>query len=393
MTDVVVIGAGVVGCASAIALARRGASVRIVERAGVETSGEGTGDGASWAAAGILGAQVEAAEDNPLVRLCLEGRARYAVWAPEIAASTGLDVGYRRAGALHVALDAEEREEIVGHTAWQVTSGLTLEPVDGRQARAIEPEISPAVLGGVRFPDDARIDPPSWMRALRLSAGQAGVQFHSGSPVRKILVSEGRASGVLLEDGASLRGGKLVLAAGCWTSQIEGTGLPVGAVRPARGQIVELSTGRRLLDHVIYGPGCYLSPREDGRVLIGATTEFVGYEPGVTAGAVRDLISAAVRLVPVLASASVTRLWSGFRPYTQDTLPVLGEGAVRGLILATGHFRNGVLLGPISGEIVAALAAGERPPVDVAPFAPDRLRVEGGAQRAEGGAQRAKEGA
>lgn len=373
MTDVLVIGAGVVGCASALALARRGASVSVLER-GVAPGGQ-AGDSASWAAAGILGAQVEVDEDSPMARLCLEGRARHAAWAPELAAATGIDVGYRRLGVLRVAFDEPERAALERAVTWQIAAGLSVELLDGGGVRAAEPEISPEAVGGVRFPEDARIDPPSLMRALRIAAERSGARFIAGAPARRVLADAGRAFGVALEDGTTLTAARVVLAAGCWSSLIEGTGLAPDAVRPARGQIVELTPASRVLDQVVYGPGCYLSPRDDGRVLIGATTEFVGYAPGVTARAVRDLITAAIRVAPALAEAGVGRSWSGLRPHTRDELPILGEGEVRNLILATGHFRNGVLLGPLTGEIVAALAAGEPPPVDLAPFHPGRLRA------------------
>ena len=180
----------------------------------------------------------------------------------------------------------------------------------------------------------------------------------------------------MLEDGAEVRAATVVLAAGCWSALVEGAGLAPDAVRPARGQIVELVSEAPPLRQVVFGPGCYLSPRDDGRVLIGLTMEFVGFTPGVTARAVSDLIAAAIRLVPALGGAALGRCWSGLRPHTHDELPILGEGALRHLILATGHFRNGILLAPITGEIVAAAAAGQAAPLDISPFRPGRIAQE-----------------
>jgi glycine oxidase len=165
----------------------------------------------------------------------------------------------------------------------------------------------------------------------------------------------------------------VVLTAGSWSTLVEGTTLPADAVRPARGQIVEVTTEAPLLHRLVYGPGCYMSPRDDGRVLIGSTVEFVGFRPGVPAGAVQALLAAAIRVVPALADASLSRAWSCFRPATPDELPLLGRTSVDGLFVATGHFRNGIVLTPITAEIVAAAVAGEEPPFDVAAFSAGRV--------------------
>ena len=176
----------------------------------------------------------------------------------------------------------------------------------------------------------------------------------------------------MLDDGKELRAPNVVVAAGSWTSLIDGLGLPAGRVIPARGQIVELELPTPPLSHVVFGPGAYLVPRDDGRVLVGSTLEFVGYEREVTAGAVRDLLVHATALVPSLERASVRATWSNFRPYTKDHLPLLGRTPIGGLFLSTGHYRNGILLAPISAEIVRAAVLGQRPPVALAAFSPER---------------------
>jgi glycine oxidase len=163
-----------------------------------------------------------------------------------------------------------------------------------------------------------------------------------------------------------------VVAAGSWTTLIEGLPLRSGSVRPARGQIVELCSPAPLLGRVVYGPRCYLVPRDDGRTLVGSTLEFVGYQRDVTAAAVRDLLSAAIELVPCLGQASVNAAWSSFRPYTEDELPLLGPAGVPGLTLATGHYRNGILLAPITAEITSAVVRGVRPPIPLDAFSPSR---------------------
>lgn len=369
MSDVVVIGGGVAGCASALALARRGLSVRVLER--------NPGEGASWAAAGIIGPQLEAAGDGPLARLCLASRALYPEFVASLAEATGIDVGFRRCGALRVALTGPGREEIAREIAWQPEAGLAVELCDGGQARARVPSLSAEVTGGAWMPDEARLDPPSLMRALRIAAERAGVQFRAGAAVRRVLVERSRARGALLEDGSKVEAGWTVLTAGSWSSLIEGSGLAPGAVRPVRGQIVELTPPSPPLAQVVYGPGCYLSPRDDGRVLVGATVELAGFVPAVTARAVRDLLTAALRLVPALEDAPLGRTWSGLRPHPSDELPILGQGEIAHLIFATGHFRNGVLLAPVTGKIVAALITEEQPPLDLSPFSPGRRGIAG----------------
>lgn len=367
MSDVLIIGAGVVGCASALALAKSGLSVCVFERA--------PSDGASWAAAGIIGPQIEAAAEGPMARLCLASRAMYPEFAAALVAATGIDVGLRRSGVLRVALSADERESIAREVAWQREAGFSVEELDGDEARALEPSLGAEIHGAVRFAEDGRVDPPSLMRALRIAASLAGARFLTGVAVRRVLVERDRACGVLLEDGTKVEGAWTVLAAGSWSTLIEGTGLALGAVRPARGQIVELTPSMPVIKHVVFGSDGYLSPRDDGRVLVGSTTEFVGYVPGVTARAVRDLLASAIQLVPALGDAPVGRTWSGLRPHTRDELPLLGEGEIGKLILATGHFRNGVLLAPLTGELVAALITGRQPAVDLSPFSAKRPAI------------------
>ena len=245
--------------------------------------------------------------------------------------------------------------------------------LDAAAVRAVEPALADSVRGAVHFPADARVDPPALLKALRIAAERAGARFQSGAYVRRVVVEADRARGVSLEDGTAIPAGHLVLAAGSWSTLVGGTALPDNAVVPARGQIVELTLPSPILRGVVFGPGCYLSPRDDGRVLVGSTLEFVGFRRAVTARAVRDLLAAAIAIVPALGDAELGRTWSSFRPYTKDELPLLGPSAIAGLSLATGHYRNGILLSPITAEIIAAAITGEPPPADVAPFAATRL--------------------
>jgi len=349
------------GCASALVLAKAGVRVVVLERSvpGAE---------ASSAAAGILGAQVEAEKGDAFFELARMSRERYPVWAEDLRAATGIDVGYRRCGVLRVALGKKMGDDFAHDVAWQTAMGLTVESVDAMRLSSLEPKLSPTASCGVLFADDGRIDPPRLLKALHIAAVQAGAEFRSGTYVRGVVSEGGAVRGVGLEDGARIAAEWVVIAAGSWSTLVAGVPLQASAVRPARGQIVELQSREPELAHVVFGPGCYLVPREDGRMLVGSTLEFVGYRREVTARAVRDLLGAAIDLVPSLADATLGRTWSNFRPYAERGMPLIGPSEIRGLVLATGHHRNGILLAPITAEIVRAVVLGEKPPVDLAPF-------------------------
>ena len=365
-TDVLIIGGGIMGTASAWELARHGARVTVLERSvpGAE---------ASSAAAGILGAQAEAHHPGAMAELCLASRARYAKFARALSDETNIDVGYRASGVMRVAFERAKASALGKENSWQKTRKLQVETLTAKSIAALEPELSPKLVGGVRFADDARVDPKALLRALHIAALARGVKFQSGAFVRRVVVEGERAVGVALDDGKVLRASSIVVAAGSWTSLIDGLGLPSGRVVPARGQIVELELSAPVLSHVVFGPGAYLVPRDDGRVLVGSTLEFVGYEKRVTAAAVRDLLTHAIALVPALGNAEIRDTWSNFRPYTEDELPLLGRTRIASLFLSTGHYRNGILLAPISAEIVRAAVLGQREPVSLAAFRPERV--------------------
>jgi glycine oxidase len=359
---VVVVGGGIMGCACAWELAQHGFRVVVLERSvpGAE---------ASSAAAGILGARIESHDDGPLAHLARASRRLYPKWTRALARATGIDVEYRECGVLRVAYKKAALAEQLRAAGWQAPRPGAL---DKKALLAREPHLNARLAGGVLFADDARVDPRALLKALHVAAARAGVTFRSGAYVRGVVRDGGRAKGVLLDDGQVVRGDHVIVAAGSWTTLVEGTGLGAAAVVPVRGQIVELEAAEPLLAGVVFGPRAYLVPRDDGRVLVGSTMEFVGYRREVTAGAVRDLLDAAIDLVPELAAAALRASWSSFRPYTKDELPLIGEGDCKGLWLATGHHRNGILLAPITAAIVGALIRGIRSPVAVSAFAPSR---------------------
>jgi glycine oxidase len=365
-TDIAVVGGGIMGCAVALRLAQRGLGVTVIER-GIP------GAEASSAAAGILGPQMEADGPGPLLDLGLRSRALYPALAAELRDATGIDVGYSKSGVLAAALDDEGEAELGARRTWQTARGLRVETVGPALLRTLEPALGPAVRGALRFGDDGQVNARELARAFSQAAAAAGARFLQGRYVRRVAVGEGGVTGVEL-DGELLPAGAVVVAAGSWSGLVEGAGVAASVVRPARGQLVSIETRPPLFRHVVsvHGRG-YLVPRRDGTVLAGSTMEMAGYRKEVTVGGLAQILTLARTLVPALSDAPVTASWSNFRPYTEDHLPVLGATPVRGLVLATGHFRNGILLAPVTAQAIAELVATGQSSVELAPFSVARF--------------------
>ncbi len=343
---VAVIGGGVMGCTTALALAARGVDVVVLERAvpGAE---------ASSAAAGILGGQAELHGPTDDVGLFLAARAAWSAWAPWLREATGIDVGYRVSGVLRVAQTEEQRLAVASEVAWQKARGLDARLLDGAAARALEPALAQSVSAAAHFPDDAQVDPIALLRALVAAmARDPRVEVRSGTTVRGLLLERDRCSGVALEDG-ELRADATVLAAGSWSSLVPGVPAAAATVRPVRGQMVLLEERPPSVRSIVFGCGAYVVPRGDGRVLCGSTTEHVGYRREVTAGGVHAVLSGALTCVPGLSAAVLAGTWSNFRPYAPGGA-LVGASALAGLFLATGHHRNGILLSKAAADQVAA---------------------------------------
>ena len=363
-TDVVVIGAGVQGSSVALRLAQAGRRVTVLERAvpGAE---------ASSAAGGILSPGVEALEPGPFYALCRASLARYPAFAAEVEQLSGMSVGLRMLGTLEVALDDDHARVLAARAEKIVRHGLPVEVLDDAAVHRLEPAVSPEARGALFFPDEGSLDPRPLARAAYVAASRVGARFVTGQ-VRGIVTEGGRAVGVEHEAGR-IEADAVVLAAGSWSLQVEGHGLPPGAVRPVRGQIAVLDTRPPLLSRVVFSGHGYVVPRADGRVLCGSTMEEVGFEKAVTAEGLRHVLDVAIGVAPALARAPVVETWSNFRPASPDGEPILGPGTVPGLLYATGHTRNGILLAPVTADALAAAVLGRPPPVDLAPFSPARL--------------------
>jgi glycine oxidase len=365
--DVVVVGGGVMGCAIALRLAQQGLRVTVVER-GIP------GAEASSAAAGILGPQWEAEAPGPMLELGLRSRALYPAFAGELRELTGIDVGFARSGLLELAVDDTQAAALAARRAWQQARGLRAELVEGAALRALEPRLGPAVKVGLRLPDEGHVGARLLARALSQAAAIAGATFLQGRYVRRVLAAGGRAQGIEL-DGETLAAGTVVIAAGSWSSLVEGGGVPPPVVRPARGQMVAIETRPPLFRHVLalHGRG-YLVPRVDGVALAGSTLEMVGFRKEVTVAGLSDILALVRTVVPDLDHAPVVETWANFRPYTEDQLPVLGATAVAGLVLATGHYRYGILLTPITAQVIAELITTGASSVDLTPYSVARFR-------------------
>jgi glycine oxidase len=367
--DVVVVGGGVIGLSAGWRAAERGMRVCVVERDRAAT-------GASAVAAGMLAPVGEATwGEEPLLNLALASARLWPEFAAHLETASGLPSTYQQAGALHVALDRDEAEELRRRWELHERLGLDSEWLGPRRCRELEPGLSPSCVGGLHAPSEASVDPPALCAALAAALRAAGGELIEGAEVTGLDTSGAAVAGVRLAHGGQLAASAVVLAAGSWSSA---TWLPEQArplVRPVKGQILTLrGAAEPVVGRIVAGERFYAVPRADGRLLVGATVEERGYDTTVTAGGVLELLREAYRALPEIAEMELVASRAGLRPGSPDNAPLIGPGAIDGLILASGHFRNGVLLAPVTADAVAALLAGERPRADLGAFAPGRFR-------------------
>jgi len=344
--DIVVVGAGIIGCAVAYELARRGASVQIVDD-------RPAGSGATQASAGVLAPYVEARHGGPLLELTVRGLDVFDDFVAGAAASAGATISYNRSGTLDAALDEASLAVYAQTAATLAAKGVGARLLDAPAAREAEPQLSAATVGGLLIPCHGYVAATELTRALAAAARRHGAQFVDHGRVRRVVAS-GRDLCIEAERGL-LRGQTAVIAAGSWASQIEIAG--VGArvpVKPIRGQLLQLAWSGPLLRHVVWGERCYVVPWPDGTVLVGATVEDAGFDERTTVAGVSDLLEAACELLPHAWTASFAAARVGLRPGTPDDLPIIGRSTVQpGVFYATGHYRNGVLLSGLTARLVA----------------------------------------
>jgi glycine oxidase len=367
--DVIIVGGGVIGCSIALKLAEAGLKVTLLERGRI-------GCEASRAAAGMLAAQSETSAPGPFFDLCLRSRSMYRDFADHLMEASGVDIEYKDEGMLFVALDAEESKEATRWISWQTEAGLTLERLSASEVRDWEPAVTQSAAGAVFIPGDHQVENRRLMDALEVAIRRAGVQVIEDTEVSALQTAGSGVTGVVVK-GQRLDAGIVVVAAGTWsTSLLDPLGLNVKVV-PARGQMIALQGRGHTIKCVLHSNKVYVVPRLDGRILIGATVDYAGFDKSVTAGGVAYLLSAAMELAPSLGECEIVDTWSGLRPDTFDHLPVIGPAGFDGLVLAMGHFRNGILLAPITAELIAESILTGRPSSDLKPFASDRFEARG----------------
>lgn len=368
--DAIFVGGGVIGLSCAWRAARRGARVVVLDRAEPPA-------GATRVAAGMLAPVGELAFGEPrLLEMTLASARLYPEFVAELEAASGLATGYAQQGALHVALDRDEAAELRRVHGLQRSLGLEAEWLAPRRCRALEPGLTPSFNGGVHAPGEASVDPRALTAALLAALAEAGVEVRSGTEVVAGLFEGERLSGVRTATGDELHAAAVVLSAGAWSGRAEW--LPEHArppVRPVKGQVLELRgrDGSAPCERIIASERVYLVPRPDGRLIVGATSEEQGFDTAVTAGGVHELLREAYRLLPDVAEMELLDALAGLRPGTPDNLPLVGPGAIDGLLLATGHYRNGILLAPLTADALAAQLAGERSSASVTAANPLRL--------------------
>jgi glycine oxidase len=364
--DVVVIGAGIVGLACAWRAAQAGLSVLVLDRGA-------PAPGASAAAAGMLAPVTEAEfGEEALLRLNLEGAAAWPAFAAELSQASEVDLGYRPSGALVVAADRDDAEELRRLHALQTSLGLDAEWLSGHDCRKLEPGLSPRVPAGVLAPHDGAVDPRAVLRALRVALEDLHVEVASAVEVTGFEESSAAIAGLNTSDGR-VPARRVVVAAGAWSAGLGADWAP--PVRPVKGQILRLSGPARplLAERVVRTPRCYIVCRDNGEIVIGATVEERGFDTSVTAGAVHRLLEAAWEVLPDIEERELVETRAALRPGTPDNGPVIGAAGPAGLLWATGHHRNGVLLAPITGTAIAGLLA-DRPMSDaIEPFSPARF--------------------
>jgi glycine oxidase len=369
---IIVIGGGIIGSSVARELAGAGCRVTLLER-------DKAGSEASSAAAGILCPQLEAESPSPLLELGLGSLALFHDFADALRRETGIDPELDTGGTLLPDMTRDDALAAERIFRWQSEAKLPIERLSAREIAGLESQLSENILGGILFPKTGRVNPVALTRALVLSARSRSVEIREGCPVVALHSSGERVSGVVLANGETLGADVVVLASGAWSSALA-PGVRVKVV-PVRGQMLVLETHRAPRHHVLVTPRAYLVFRRDGSVLVGSTTELVGFKKGVTPKAMMKLIASAIALDPTLESADFAGAWSGLRPGTSDGLPLIGPVSP-GLVAATGHYRNGILLAPITAALVTEWILRGKTSRSLEPFSPLREPPEPRAEAA-----------
>jgi glycine oxidase len=374
--DAVIVGGGVIGCSIAWRLSQSGMRVAVVERGGI-------GKEASWAAGGILSPLAEADSPDDFFHLCAASRAGYPDFVRELREASGIDIEYRTDGTIYLTLTDEDEEELEGRWQWQHEAGLNVKRLNPDCVHKLEPIVSERLRWALKFPDDHQVDNRRMIKALEVAARRADVTFLTHTEALSLLLAGEEVRGVITARN-ELQARVVVIAAGSWSSMIGARRDEPGfkryfSIEPIRGQMLAVEMADRPLHHIVYSRRAYLVPRYSGYVIAGSTVEEAGYDARVTAGGIGSIIQRALEIAPGLADRAIVETWAGLRPkvnraYFRDEWPVLGEDArIRGLIYATGHYRNGILLTPITATAISELILRGESSHNIAPFSPLRF--------------------
>jgi glycine oxidase len=367
--DVAIVGGGIIGCSIAFQLAAEKLKIVVLDR-------QQPGREASWAAAGMLSPAPDSPRDRLLVPLSKESLRLYPEFVRAIEESSGKPVDYTRKGTLQIFTGALAEAERNAMLAEHRELGLASEAISLSDARKLEPALNPAVRAVVHLPEEESVDPRLLMDSLLAAAANRGVEIRSGFSVTSLIEDGDRCAGVLAADGEKIESKHVIIAAGCFSGEIAGAAgkrIPSIPTRPVRGQMLALRQTHLTLRNVLRSERGYLVPRSDGRIVAGSTSEEAGFHKGVTAGGIRKIVEAGVELCAGLGAAEILETWSGLRPGTPDDLPILGLTNVEGLILATGHYRNGILLAPVTAKLIKEWVIDGRTTLDTQAFSPLRF--------------------
>lgn len=366
--DVALIGGGVIGCAIAWRLASAGLKTVVIER-------NELGMEASFAAGGMLAAQAESDPAARLFPLALTSRNAYPQFVHDLEEASSTSVAYRNEGTLVLSLRSEDDERLESDYAAQTEAGLDVELLTDREVLDLEPSINSSVRFALRFPGDHQVDNRLLVRALEQAARKAGAEFRLGTEVLEVCASDGKVRSISTSSG-SIVTKNAVIAAGCWSGKLTlpSTLLSSAGVGPVRGQMMAFSAPDSILRSVLYSMRGYVIPRSTGLIIAGSTTEYAGFTKATTEAGLTTIESAASEILPTLSNRPIVERWAGLRPGTADDLPVLGEDPIiKGLYYATGHYRNGILLTPITAQVITELILNGRTSTDISSFSITRF--------------------
>ena len=370
--DVVIIGGGVIGLAIARNLARKKVgSITLLERG--KLGGE-----ASFAAAGMLAPQAEADAADEFFQFCCRSRDLYPELAEELLEETGIDIELDQTGTLYCAFTEEDQKELERRYECHRSSGLSVELLGAGEVRSLEPNLAPNVLSALRFARDIQVENRRLLQALSAANTIHGVKLITDTIVESIAIQQKQVTGIATSNGF-ISSRNVIVASGAWSSLIQTSeAQPQVAIEPVRGQMICFTPPQQLTRHVVFSPRGYIVPRRDGRLLAGSTSEAVGFDKSVTAAGIFSIRAHAEEISQKLEALPLSDSWAGLRPRAADGLPVLGQTAeVAGLFYATGHYRNGILLAPLTGELIATLIADKVVVPELRAFTPDRFSPVG----------------